>query len=47
MTTGEYKHTVESYVATTIMLGGLLAFGSTFMEPILAASQPVVHCKST
>ena len=38
----EYKRTVESYTATTMKLGGLLSFGSTLMEPILAASQPVV-----
>ena len=42
MATVEYKHTVEIYVATTIKLGRLLVFGSTFMEPILAALQPVV-----
>ena len=42
MHNGEYKRTVESYVATTIKLGELLAFGSTLMEPILAALQPVV-----
>ena len=42
MTIGDYKRTVKSYVATTCKLGGLLAFGSTFMEPILAAAQPVV-----
>ena len=40
MTIGEYKRTVESYVSTTCKLGGLLAFGSTLMEPILAAPQP-------
>ena len=42
MPNGEYKRTVESYTATTMKLGGLLAFGSTLVEPILAASQPVV-----
>ena len=42
MPIGDYKHTVESYVATTRKLGGLLAFGSTLMEPILAVAQPVV-----
>ena len=42
MPNGEYKRTVESYTATTMKLGGLLSFGSTLMEPILAASQPVV-----
>ena len=42
MTIGEYKRTVESYVSTTCKLGGLLAFGSTLMEPILAAPQPGV-----
>ena len=42
MPNGEYKRTVESYTATTMKLPGLLAFGSTLMEPILAASQPVV-----
>ena len=42
MTIGDYKRTVESYVATTCKLGGLLAFGSALMELILAAAQPVV-----
>ena len=42
MTIGDYKRTVESYIATTCKLGGLLAFGLTLMEPILAAAQPVV-----
>ena len=42
MQNGEYKRTVESYTATTMKLGGLFSFGSTLMEPILAASQPVV-----
>ena len=42
MSIGDYKRTVEPYVATTHKLGGLLAFGSTLMEPILAAAQPVV-----
>ena len=42
MPNGEYKRTVESYTAITMKLGGLLAFGSTLMEPMLAASQPVV-----
>ena len=42
MPNGEYKRTVESYTATTMKLCGLLAFGSTLMKPILAASQPVV-----
>ena len=42
MPNGEYKRTVESYTATIMKLGGILAFGSTFMEPILAAAQPVV-----
>ena len=38
MQNGEYKRTVESYTATTMKLGGLLSFGSTLMEPVLAAS---------
>ena len=42
MTIGDYKRTVESYVATTCKLGGLLEFELTLMEPILAAAQPVV-----
>ena len=42
MTIGDYKRKVESYVTTTCKLGGLLDFGSTLMEPILAAAQPVV-----
>ena len=42
MSIGDYKRTVESYVATTCKLGGLLAFKSTLMEPILAAAQPMV-----
>ena len=42
MNIGDCKCTVESYVATTCKLGDLPAFGSTFMEPILAAAQPVV-----
>ena len=33
---------MESYVGTTYKLGGVLAFGLTLMEPILAAAQPVV-----
>ena len=42
MTIGDYKRTVESYVGTTYKLGGLLAFGSTLKETIMAAAQPVV-----
>ena len=41
MSIGDYKRTVESYVVKTCKLGGLLAFGSTLMDPILAAAQPV------
>ena len=39
MTIGDYKRTVESCVATTCRLGGLLAFRLTLMEPILATTQ--------
>ena len=42
MPIGDYKRAVESHVATTSKLGGMLAFGSTLMEPILAAAQPAV-----
>ena len=42
MPIGDYKRTVESHVATTFKLGGILAFGSTLMEPILAAAQPAM-----
>ena len=42
MPISDYKRTVESRVGTTYKLGGTLAFGSTLMEPILAAAQPVV-----
>ena len=42
MPVGDYKRTVKSHDATTSKLGGMLAFGSTLMEPILAAAQPVV-----
>ena len=38
MSIGDYKRIVESYIATTCKLGGLLAFGSKLMEPILAAA---------
>ena len=41
MSIGDYKRTVESYVDTTCKLGGLLAFRSTLMEPILATAQPM------
>ena len=39
---GDYKHTVESYVATTCKLGGLFAVRSALMESILAVAQPMV-----
>ena len=42
MSIGDYKRTVESHVGTTCKLGGMLDFGLTLMEPILAAVQPVV-----
>ena len=42
MTMTNYKRTVESYVATTCSLGGLLVFGSTLMEHILSAAQPAI-----
>ena len=42
MPIGDYKRTVDSHVATTSKLAGMLAFGSTLMEPILAAAQPAV-----
>ena len=42
MPIGDYKRTVESHVAITYKLGGTLPFGSTLMEPILAAAQPAV-----
>ena len=42
MSIGDYKRTVESHVATTCKLGDTLAFGSTLMEPILTAAQPMV-----
>ena len=42
MPIGDYKRTVESRVATTSKLAGMLAFRSTLMEPILAAAQPAV-----
>ena len=42
MSIGDYKRTVKSHVGTTCKLGGMLAFGLTLMEPILAAAQPVV-----
>ena len=46
MTIGDYKRTVESYVATTYKLGGLLAFRPTIIEPILAAAQPVASLQA-
>ena len=42
MSIGDYKRSVESYVATTCKLGGLFTYGSTLMEPILAAAQLMV-----
>ena len=42
MPIGDYKRTVESHDATTSKLAGMLAFGSTLMESILAAAQPAV-----
>ena len=39
---GEFKRAVESHTATSMKLGGLLAFGSTLMEPFLAAANPAV-----
>ena len=42
MPIGDYKRTVESHVATTQKLAGMLAFGSTLMEPILATAQSAV-----
>ena len=38
--TGDYKRAVEEHVATTCRFGGTLAYGSTFMEDILAAPAP-------
>ena len=42
MTIGDYKRTVESYVTAICKLGGLLAFGLTFMDSVLAAAQPAI-----
>ena len=35
---GQFKQEVESQVATTVQLGGKLAYGSKLMEPLLAAN---------
>ena len=43
---GEFKRATESHVATSMKLGGILAFGAALMEPILAAANTqLLHCQ--